>query len=651
MEPEISQQMKFCVQLFLSAICLLVPKQNFAQLAQQLSFEELKEHPIALTPDNILRLQQFDLLDSIQAHTLTDLIVANHFKTFHQLQGLACFDSTEVSQLASIAYIEAAVLVFQKTNFTDLNNYNGTFIIRLSFPAFTWLDRELDTTTHDYIGNEFALQQKLQIQCNDQLKFTLNSAKDRGESLGINNKQFGQDFLTTTLFYTAKTPISKLAIGAYQFQWGQGLQLWTSRAMGRSIDILQSVRIAQGLKSYNGADEQRYLKGLAFQWNDASHEIYGICSRKLIDVPSVQDSLALQYGSNATSGLHRTPLELQRKKQILESILGVAWQNKNTAVQMGSMLLYQRYSASSHTDSLGFLFLKYSTPFLLSAGFHLKGNFRQSYCFLELVQVYFDKQHLLRSNAAILGALLHLHPKIQMGVHLRYYGLYYRAFYEQGFHAKNLANNEQGIFLNITCQVRKKIKWQTYIDQYEINYLTATSFPHAQTLFRTQFIYTHHKMAQLQFSYQKAFDQQTGLLSLEGVAAFKRQWTFNAGAQMSSAVHSKKAHSIFFTMQYHQLGNPWRINLHLGSFMVPSPMNPHYQMNYHIGFGTATLQLTGQGYFLQTTTEYKLNQKISFGIRVLWLNKTAVFEADQQTFLYQSMRQNLQFDLQLKYQF
>jgi hypothetical protein len=234
---------------------------------------------------------------------------------------------------------------------------------------------------------------------------------------------------------------------------------------------------------------------------------------------------------------------------------------------------------------------------------------------------------------------------------MRYYGLYYRAFYEQGFHAKNLANNEQGIFLNITYQVCKKIKWQTYIDQYEFNYLTYTAFPQAHSLFRTQFIYTHNKTAQLQFSYQKAFDQKTGLLSFEGEAAFKRQWTFNAGAQMSSVGHSKKAYSIFFTIQYHQLGNPWRINLHLGSFMVPAPMNPHYQMNYHIGFGTATLQLTGQGYFLQTTTEYKLNQKISFGIRVLWLNNTAVFEADQQIYLYQSMRQNLQFDLQLKYQF
>ena len=49
MEPAISQQMKFSVQLFLSAICLLVPKQNLAQVAQQLSLEELKENQERIT--------------------------------------------------------------------------------------------------------------------------------------------------------------------------------------------------------------------------------------------------------------------------------------------------------------------------------------------------------------------------------------------------------------------------------------------------------------------------------------------------------------------------------------------------------------------------------------------------------------------------
>jgi hypothetical protein len=74
-------------------------------------------------------------------------------------------------------------------------------------------------------------------------------------------------------------------------------------------------------------------------------------------------------------------------------------------------------------------------------------------------------------------------------------------------------------------------------------------------------------------------------------------------------------------------------------------------MNYHIGFGSTTLQLAGQGYYIQFITEYKLNQKISIGFRMLWLSKTALYVLEQQSFLYQSMRQNLQFDLQLKYQF
>ncbi len=644
--------MKFILQFFILIICLFDSQPTFGQMAQYLSLENLKENPIALTPNNVLSLLQNDIIDSVQANTINNLIAAQHLITFYQLQGLACFDSLEVSQLSSISYIEAAFPIVKFAELIELNNYSGSLTLRTSLPILTWFDRELNTSsTQHYMGNDVALQQKFQIHCGDHFTFTLNSAKDRGEPVGIYSKLNGMDFLTATLLYSAKTPISKLALGAFQFQWGQGLQLWTSRAMGRSIDILQSVRMAQGLKSYNGFDEQRFLQGLGFQWNFSFHEIYGICSRKLIDVPTLQDSLALQYGSVNTNGLHRTAQEFQRKKQIQEQIVGLAWQYKKTALQIGSLLLYQRYSASSNTDSLGYHFLKYSSPFSFSAGFNLKGNFKQSYFFLELVQVYVNKQYLPRSNAAVIGALFHMHPKIQVGIHLRYYGPYYRSFYEQGFHVKNMANNEKGIFLNVTYQLRKKIKWQTFIDQYEFEFLTAKDFPEAHAFIRSQVIYTPRKTAQLWLNYQNSITRNESILSLEAQTIFMRKWTFNIGTQFSPSINDRKAFSIFFTMKYQRLGNPWRFNIHLGSFLIPSNMNPHYHMNYHIGFGSTTLQLAGQGYYIQFITEYKLNQKISIGFRMLWLSKTALYVLEQQSFLYQSMRQNLQFDLQLKYQF
>lgn len=643
--------MKSYLRLIFILFCLNSARHFVAQVELQLSLEEWKENPIALTPKNIMSLHQFGFLDSMQANTLTDLYFAQHLLNFYQLQGLTCFDSIDMSLLSSIAFIPNEQSKFKLSNISAVNEYSGSFIFRLSFPTLNWNNRQPDTSSHQYVGNDFAIQQKLQIQLGKQLKLTVNSAKDRGESLGFNPKQVGLDFIAASVFYHAKTPISKFAMGAYQFQWAQGLQLWSSRALGRSIDILQSVRVAQGLASYNGTDEQRYLRGLGVQWKAYSHEIFAISSRKLIDVPLVRDSLALSYNSTSSSGYHRTILEIQRKKQIQETILGFAWQHQKRLLQMGSMLLYQSYSATIHTDSLGRLFLSYSTPFLLSAGFHLKGNIRQSYCFLEVVQVYVSRQNLLRSNAAIFGVLLHLHSKIQLSVNYRYYGLYYRAFYEQGFHARSIANNEQGVFLNVTLLVHRKVKWQTFIDQYHFKHLTPTSYPQAHTLFRSQISFTKNKFAEFRLSYQNSALRSQGSWSLEGQLSLKRQLTIKTGIQISLSKEYKAAYSNFLTFQYNKLGNPWRLNFHLGAFMVPGQMSPHYQMNYHLGFGSATLQLIGQGYYMQTTTSYQINQKINLGIRLLWLSKNQTFEAVQQTINYQSSIQNLQFDLQFKYEF
>ncbi len=644
--------MKSILKVCILFVLLLLAVKSSAQIEHELLLEDMLENPLPLTENNLIRLQQFHFLDSIQVLALTALLRTNHFKSYYQLQGLNSFDSLEIKQLTAITYIDATSQAFSIKAFTEKENYNGTLIVRLSLPGFTWLDHVYDTTTGEkYNGNQLALQQKFQIQCNDHLKLTINSSKDRGEALGFTEKQKGIDFLTVSLFYQAKSPIQKVAIGAYQFQWGQGLQLWTSRAMGRSIDLLQSVRMSQGLQSYNGSDEQRYLNGFAFAYRISAHEFFALCSRKLIDVPTVRDSSALQFGTITSSGLHRNSLEVQRKKQLQEYLLGAAWQYKKPTFQMGSMLLYQGYAVGPHTDSLGQRFLEINPTHKLSAGLQFKGNFRQSYYFFEGVQLLVLDQSFKHANALVSGVLLHLHPKLQLGFHLRYYGLVYGAFYEQGFHAKSTAQNETGIFLNLTYRVRKKINWQTYLDQFSYPHLTLVNYPQTHALFRSQLNYSHSKVTKLQLSVQKTIGQNACLFRLEGQTVYGRQLTLHAGLQISSVKYAQKGYSTFFTLKYQQLGHPWRVNFHLGSFMVPVLLNPHYQMNYHIGFGSTTLQLSGQGYFIQTTLEHQMNQKIRLGLRVLWLYKNAVFEPEHQLYIYNALRQNLQLDLQFKYQF
>jgi uncharacterized protein (DUF2164 family) len=636
---------------FLLVLCFFSSAHQ-AQIEQHLLLEDWKEHPLLLNEINLLRLEQERVIDSCQAHVLLEFIKAAQFKSYYQLQGLACFDALAYERLLLYTILPSEA----GSSFLDLfyqeQAFQGSFLIRVSFPSLVWQGKELDTiSSQNYLGNDFAIQQKLKLQLSDQLQFIFNSAKDRGEALSWSERQRGPDFIACGLFYKAQAPLAKIAIGTYQFQWGQGLQLWTSRGMGRSIDLLQSVRVAQGLKSYNGTDEKRFLNGVAIQYNHAKNEYFGLVSMKRIDVPAQVDTLEHAHFITNSSGLHRTELELQRQKQLQEKIAGLAWQRNGAQFKMGSMLLFQQYTSNQFTDSLGATFLKYSPPFLLSLGFQLSRTFKNSFYYLETVQLYQEKLSLLDANALVCGALFHLHSKIQLGCQLRYYGPTYSAFYEQGFRANKLAQNEKGIFLNLTYQLKKRIKWQSYLDQYAFYMLTSKAFPFQSMQFRTVLSYVPKKTVLFQFNLQKQIGQALTFLKVEATTEIKRELTLNTGAQFGYERFKQLSYSAHLTLQYHQLGFPLRMNAHMGAFFIPEQGSAHYQMNYHIGFGSTTMQLIGQGYFLQTTTELHLKQNLALGLRCLWMSKSANFQLENQSFTYLPRSQKLQLDLQLKINF
>ncbi len=623
-----------------------------AQIEQHLLLEDWKEHPLLLNEVNLQLLEQEGVLDSCQADVLLACIHEAHFKSYYQLQGLGCFDAQTYERLLLYTLLPSEAGSSFPDQFYQAQAFQGSFLLRVSFPGLVWQGQELDTTSNQsYLGNDFAIQQKLKLQLSDQLQFILNSAKDRGEVLSWSERQRGPDFIACGLFYKAQAPLTKIAIGAYQFQWGQGLQLWTSRGMGRSIDLLQSVRVAQGLKSYNGTDEQRYLKGFAIQYNHAKHEYYGLFSVKQIDVPTQVDTLERAHFISSSTGLHRTDLELQRQKQLQEKIAAIAWQRHGAQFKMGSMLLFQQYTSNQFTDSLGATFLKYSPPFLLSLGFQFSGTFKNGYYYFETTQLYQEKQPIIESNALVCGALFHLHSKIQLGCQLRYYGPTYSAFYEQGFRANKLAQNEKGIFLNLTYQLKKRIKWQSYLDQYALYMLTSTAFPFQSTQFRTVLSYVPKKTVLFQLNLQKQIGQALTFLKVEATTEIKRELTLNTGAQFGYERFKQLSYSAHLTLQYHQLGFPLRMNAHVGAFFIPEQGTAHYQMNYHIGFGSTTMQLIGQGYFLQTTSELHLKQNLALGLRCLYVSKSAVFQLNSLGYNYKNSSRNLQFDLQLKINF
>jgi len=169
--------------LYFVVLCLFSSECQ-AQIEQHLLLEDWKEHPLLLNEVNLLRLEQGGVIDSCQAHVLLEFINDAQFKSYYQLQGLACFDVQTYERLLLYTLLPSEAGSSFLDLFYQAQEFQGSFLLRVSFPSLVWQGQELDTiSSQNYLGNDFAIQQKLKLQLSDQLQFIFNSAKDRGEAL------------------------------------------------------------------------------------------------------------------------------------------------------------------------------------------------------------------------------------------------------------------------------------------------------------------------------------------------------------------------------------------------------------------------------------------------------------------------------------
>jgi hypothetical protein len=634
-------------------------KAQFNLSEQQFLIAELQEQPVALNQNNVAYLNSLGLLDSLQSNLLQSWLAQRPLESPYQLQGILSLDVSSIQMLMSCVFIEppanTSIKILNQNQNNSPKHYNnphGNFFVRYTPMQTTWLELQKDTTaTANYLGSPFALTVKCNILFSNQISLSIVGAKDAGEPFNFSKKQIGFDYLVASVNYEPKQQVQKIAIGAYQFQWGQGLQLWTSRGMGRSIDLLQSVKIAQGLKIYRGLDEQRYLSGAAchFKWKD--QHFFSLLSSKAIDVKTQLDTLVPAYFGMVSTGYHRSNSELETKKQIQENIWGFGWQSKVRQQQLGLLFLCQNHRSNTHTDSIGFLFLDQQDQFLLSLGCNASATFRNTYYYFEGVQNWSASNGFKGAQALITGALIHLHPKFQVGVQLRYYGLHFMSFYEQGFHAKSQANNEQGLFIQASYQMQRKLKCSAYLDQYQFTQLTTASFTSAQIYTRIQFLYTPTKQTQIQLAAQKIIGIQGQALSCAAQTSWKQSFEIQNHWQLHLVGLTALSYSTDFSILFKHLATLLDLSLHFGLFSVPAGQQANYLLLNSAGFGSQLQQLSGNGSYFKTSSQLKITKNFSAGFALGYLVKAPEYQCVNESYSYRPFTQQLQLNFQIKLKF
>ncbi|MEZ4889914.1 MAG: hypothetical protein R2779_04915 [Crocinitomicaceae bacterium] len=137
-----------------------------------------------------------------------------------------------------------------------------------------------------------------------------------------------------------------VAIGDFQTQIGQGLNMWTGYAFGKTADVVNTKKSAIPLKPYTSVDENRFPEDrVDLGYKDFSLTLFGSVktvdgATTTVDTSSTDDSDFFvpeeTVSSINTTGFHRTNSEISRKGSLTEIIYGANFRYNHKNLHIGA---------------------------------------------------------------------------------------------------------------------------------------------------------------------------------------------------------------------------------------------------------------------------------------------------------------------------
>ncbi len=164
-----------------------------------------------------------------------------------------------------------------------------------------------------YSGSPVKTYERMTFSFNANTYGSLLFEKDPGENRW---QDHFVGFIEKDQFYF----LSKIVIGNYRIEVGQGLVFWGPYGFSKSANPAASVKKrATGIRGYTYADENRYLNGIAFETTYQSFSFMGFISSNYLDATLNEDGT---ISSLPSSGYHRTESEINHKNRLNEKLAG-----------------------------------------------------------------------------------------------------------------------------------------------------------------------------------------------------------------------------------------------------------------------------------------------------------------------------------------
>ena len=322
-----------------------------------------------------------------------------------------------------------------------------------------------------YGGGDMAVLFRYRFHFRNLLRLGFALEKDPGERLFIRSPGSLFDFQSFHIAVRELGRLQSLVVGDFQMNMGQGLIHWQGLAFRKTADAGMVLRQGQGIRPYQGNDENRFHRGLAAGISKGSWLMTLFLARDRLDGNRVEDSTAdppVYVTSLQSSGMHRTESELEDRDAFRQTVAG-------------GTLTYRKEVFRASLNAIGYAF---GTPFAAGKRPADRGdiagdawrNLSLDYGWTLRNMHLFGEAAVDRRGATALmqGVLMSLHSRFDLSLVFRDIAPYYRSLQAQAFTEQSTPMNERGLYAGVVLRPQPAWRVDAYADLFSFPTLTHT---------------------------------------------------------------------------------------------------------------------------------------------------------------------------------
>ncbi|MFM6934238.1 MAG: hypothetical protein ACKOXP_02270 [Flavobacteriales bacterium] len=452
---------------------------DLTNLMEQLNY--YFDHPINLNTTNGEELAELYLLTDVQ---INDLLL--HRKAFgklisiYELQSLSYWDLQVIQLILPFVHVDDRLdqihitwkEAIKQGKFEEYLRYQPMIESKAGYADVS--DSVRQASNKYYYGNGDRYYTRFRYTYKTNISVGLTTEKDAGEQFFRGSQKQGFDFYSAHAFFKGGKYLKSAVIGDYQIQVGQGLNLWSSYAFGKTADLTTMKRTAIPIRAYTSVDESRFLRGAAADFGYRNWSLLLFASQKKMDGVALSDSTYddLEFVSTIDlTGLHRTTSEIAKKNGLSERIIGANVRYVQGAFRWGAALVHQSYDKPYNKT------MQYYNQFDFRGKQQLSISSDYSYVFRN-INVFGEVSKVLRPDldpqkgwAMVHAAMMALDPKFSLGILYRNYQKEYQTFYNAGFSEGSNTQNEQGTYAALKWKLAPAWSLNAYVDLFKFPWM------------------------------------------------------------------------------------------------------------------------------------------------------------------------------------